>query len=86
VNDGVVQPAGKVRTRSKALRFITGRIEQGRVESASVLHAGAPDVDEFLGLLDPTIPRADVLVAQIGPVVGVHTGPRVIGVGWVERA
>jgi DegV family protein with EDD domain len=86
VNDGVVQPAGKVRTRSKALRFITDKIQQCSVESASVLHAGAPDVDEFLGLLDASVPRADVLVAQIGPVVGVHTGPRVIGVGWVERA
>jgi fatty acid-binding protein DegV len=32
------------------------------------------------------VPRSDVLVTQIGPVVGVHTGPRVIGVIWVERA
>ena len=86
VNDGVVQPAGKVRTRSKALRFIIDKIQQGSVESASVLHAGAPDVDEFVTLIEPAVPRTDVLVAQISPVVGVHTGPRVIGVVWVERA
>jgi DegV family protein with EDD domain len=86
VNDGVVQPAGKVRTRSKALRFITEKMQSGAVESASVLHAGAPDLDEFLALIDPAVPRADVLVTQIGPVVGVHTGPRVIGIIWVERA
>jgi DegV family protein with EDD domain len=85
VNDGVVQPAGKVRTRSKALRFITDKMQAGKVESASVLHAGAPDLDEFLTLLEPAVPREDVLVAQIGPVVGVHTGPRVIGVIWIER-
>jgi fatty acid kinase fatty acid binding subunit len=85
VNDGVVQPAGKVRTRSKALRFITDKMQAGKVESASVLHAGAPDLDEFLTLLEPAVPRDDVLVAQIGPVVGVHTGPRVIGVIWIER-
>jgi fatty acid kinase fatty acid binding subunit len=86
VNDGVVQPAGKVRTRSKALRFITDRMQASAVESASVLHAGAPDLDEFLALVEPAVPRSDVLVTQIGPVVGVHTGPRVIGVIWVERA
>jgi DegV family protein with EDD domain len=86
VNDGVVQPAGKVRTRSKALRFITDRMQAGAVESASVLHAGAPDLDEFLALIEPAVARSDVLVTQIGPVVGVHTGPRVIGVVWVERA
>ncbi len=86
VHDGVVQPAGKVRTRSKALRFITDRMQAGAVESASVLHADAPDLDEFLALVDPAVPHSDVLVTQIGPVVGVHTGPRVIGVIWVERA
>jgi DegV family protein with EDD domain len=86
VNDGVVQPAGKVRTRSKALRFIVDRIPAGRVESASVLHAGAPDIDEFLDRLAEHVDREDVLVAQIGPVVGVHVGPRTIGVSWVERA
>jgi fatty acid-binding protein DegV len=68
------------------LRFITDRMQAGAVESASVLHADAPDLDEFLALVEPAVPRADVLVTQIGPVVGVHTGPRVIGVIWVERA
>jgi DegV family protein with EDD domain len=86
VHDGVVEPAGKVRTRSKALRFITEKLQSGAVECASVLHAGAPDLDEFVALLDPAVPRADLLVAQIGPVVGVHTGPRVIGITWIERA
>ena len=86
VKDGVVQPAGKVRTRSKALRFIADRLHAGPIESVCVLHAGAPDLDEFLALLDPSVSRSDVLVAQIGPVVGVHTGPRVIGITWVERA
>jgi DegV family protein with EDD domain len=85
VIDGVVQPAGKVRTRSKALRFIAERLQPGSIESASVLHASAPDLDEFLTLLDPIVPRENVRVTQIGPVVGVHTGPRAIGVVWQER-
>jgi DegV family protein with EDD domain len=86
VNDGVVEAAGKVRTRSKAVRFITERLRPGTIESASVLHANAPDLDEFLTLLERVVPRADIQVADIGAVVGVHTGPRTIGVVWVERA
>lgn len=85
VKDGVVQPAGKVRTRSKALKFIVEKMPAGTIESACVLHAGAPDLDEFLALLDPVVPRDQVIVAHIGPVVGVHAGPRAIGVVWVER-
>jgi DegV family protein with EDD domain len=86
VKDGAVEPAGKVRTRSKALRFIADQIPDGRVESISVLHAMAPDLDEFLAMIEPKIPDADVVVGTIGPVVGVHTGPRVIGIAYIERS
>jgi DegV family protein with EDD domain len=84
VKDGAVDEAGKVRTRSKALRFIVDRVPQGRVERVAVLHAAAPDVDEFLALLRPRVPEADIVVGHIGPVIGVHTGPRVIGIAWIE--
>jgi DegV family protein with EDD domain len=85
VVDGAVEPAGKVRTRSKSLRFIIDRLPAGKVEMISVLHSGAPDLDEFLTALEPLVPDAEVVVGMIGPVVGVHTGPRVIGVAWIQR-
>jgi DegV family protein with EDD domain len=85
VIDGAVEQAGKVRTRSKALRFIADRIPAGKVETISVLHANAPDLDEFLAMLEPAVPDAEVVVGTIGPVIGVHTGPRVVGVAWIQR-
>ena len=85
VRDGVVEQAGKVRTRSKALKAIADHVPEGRVEMISVLHAGAPDVDELLAMIEPKVPGAEVVVGTIGPVVGVHTGPRVIGVAYIER-
>ena len=84
VVDGAVDEAGKVRTRSKALRFIIDRVPQHGIEQIAVLHAGAPDVDEFLALLRPRVPEADIVVGNIGPVIGVHTGPRVLGIAWIE--
>ena len=85
VIDGAVEQAGKVRTRSKALRFIADRIPAGKAESIAVLHANAPDIDEFLSDLQPLVGDAEVVVGIVGPVVGVHTGPRVIGIAWIER-
>ncbi len=85
VIDGAVEPAGRVRTRSKALRFLVDQIPAGKVELISVLHANAPDVDEFVAMIAPVVPDAEVTVGTIGPVIGVHTGPRVMGIAWINR-
>jgi fatty acid-binding protein DegV len=45
-----------------------------------VLHGNAPDLDELLDLLEPLTPRDEIVIGQIGPVIGTHAGPRVIGV------
>ena len=84
VADGIVEPAGKVRTRSKALRFVVDHVKQRPVEKLCVLSAQAPDVDEFVAMLEPIVPTTEIIVGEIGPVVGVHTGPAAIGVTWFE--
>ena len=63
------------------------RPDPGRARSStiSVLHADAPDLDEFLAMLEPAVPDAEVTVGTIGPVIGVHTGPRVMGIAWIDR-
>ena len=86
VKDGAVEQGGKVRTRSKALQFLIDQIPAGKVEMISVLHANAPDIDDFLKMLEPVVPDAEVVVGKIGPVVGVHTGPRLMGIAWIDRA
>ena len=77
---GVVEEAGKVRTRSKALRLLVDKVKEGPVENLAVLHGNAPDLDELLDMLDPLVGRDEIVVGQIGPVIGTHAGPRVIGV------
>jgi DegV family protein with EDD domain len=83
VKDGAVEPAGKVRTRSKALRFIVDRVKEGPVEKLCVLHAQAPDITDFIAMLEPIV-ASEIVVGEIGPVVGVHAGPATIGVTWLE--
>jgi DegV family protein with EDD domain len=86
VRDGVVEEAGKVRTRSKALRLLVDRVRDQPIENLSVLHGNAPDLDDLLELLDPIVPRDEILVGVIGPVIGTHAGPRVIGVTYQTRS
>jgi DegV family protein with EDD domain len=85
VLDGAVESAGRVRTRSKALRFLVDQVPVGNVELMGVLHANAPDIDEFLAMLAPVVPDAEITVGIIGPVIGVHTGPRLMGIAWIDK-
>jgi DegV family protein with EDD domain len=80
VLDGQVEEAGKVRTRSKALRLLVDKVKEGPFENLAVLEGNAPDIDELLDQLEPLSPRDEIVIGQIGPVIGTHAGPGVIGV------
>ena len=77
---GIVEEAGKVRTRSKALKVLAAKAAEGKIEHLAVLHGNAPDLDELLDLLGPVFPRDDIITGVVGPVIGTHAGPRVVGV------
>ena len=83
VRDGVVEPAGKQRTRSKALSYLVGVVEEHaeRIESIYVLHAACDDVDSFVEQISSLV-QTEVLVAQVGPVVGAHAGIGTIGIAF----
>lgn len=81
VADGKVEPESKQRTRSKSLRYLVDKVRQfPRVEDLAVVHGDAPDCDELLDLLGAVYPRDEIIVGQVGAVIGTHAGPRVIGV------
>ena len=80
VREGIVEEAGKVRTRSKALKLLAAKAAEGKIEHLAVLHGNAPDLDELLEMLEPIFPRDDIITGVVGPVIGTHAGPRVIGV------
>jgi DegV family protein with EDD domain len=78
---GEVEEAGRARTRSKALKVLVDRVrEAGAVENVGVMHGSAPDVDQFIELMSEVVPREQIHVGEIGATIGVHGGPRVMGV------
>ena len=89
VTDGAVAEAGKQRTRGKSLdRLIELAKENGaaNAKSIGVMHGDASDIDAFLDKLCAELgcARNDVILADVGAVVGTHTGPGAIGIAWEE--
>src|SRR4051794_14159330 len=85
MKDGVIEPVAKVRTRSKALRYLIDKAKESPVDELAVLHANATDIDEFCAMIEPLATRDEMIVSTIGPVVGVHAGPGTIGIVWLEQ-
>ena len=87
VVDGKVEPGPKQRTRSRSLQWLADQVAaQPGMQNLAVLHGDAPDVDTLLGLLAPHFPRDQIVIGQLGAVVGAHTGPRTIGVAFQTAA
>ena len=85
VENGIVEQFGRQRTRGKALRFLIDKVAatSGRMDHLAVLHADCDDVDEFVAQLRPYY-ADEIVVGQIGPVVGAHAGLGTIGVAFQE--
>jgi len=81
LRDGLVEAESKQRTRSRALRYLVDKVRSHPgLENLAVLHGDAPDLDEFLGMLEPFYPREKIVIGDLGAVIGAHAGPRTIGV------
>jgi DegV family protein with EDD domain len=88
VRDGVVQEGGKQRTRSKALAFLVDKVREASanpgISQLAVLNADCSDVDAFVAQLK-TVYSGEIMVGEIGAVVGAHAGRGTIGVAFFEN-
>lgn len=83
ISTGVVEEAGKHRTRKKSLEALREKVRaSGTVEHLAIMHGMAPDVDLITRMLDED--GYDYRLGHIGAVIGSHGGPRVVGACWLE--
>lgn len=79
--DGVVHEESKQRTRARSLRYAADKaLSAPPISRLAVCNGAAPDIDEFLGMLDGIKTEHPMIVVDLGPVVGTHAGPGTIGV------
>lgn len=82
VRGGKVEEGGKQRTRSKALAFLVEKVRNaGPIENLSVLQAQCDDLEVLVSELRKVY-SGEIIVGDIGPVIGAHTGAGTIGVAY----
>ncbi len=85
IQHGEVLPVGRVRTRQRAIEDVIARCADLRpVEHLFVLHSTTPEEANYardrLAALESEAP---ITIGRVTPVVGVHGGPGILGVGVV---
>jgi DegV family protein with EDD domain len=86
--EGVYVPAGIARSREKALKGIVTAMENaaaGRtVKALAIAHGAAKEAaDKLQDKLESVFNVQASLYTQVGPVIGVHTGPGTVGASIV---
>ena len=87
ISTGSVTEAAKARTRRKALIWLRDRLfQEPDLDRVAVCHGHADDFDELIELLLPRYDREQLDTWTIGPVIGTHGGPAVVGLVWHDPA
>jgi DegV family protein with EDD domain len=85
LKDGVVAEAGRQRTRSKALVAIAGVARShAPLRRLALVHGASSEVANLEGLVDDVATEFPIIVTDMGPTVGTHGGPGIIGLCWIE--
>lgn len=87
VRDGTVHEESKQRTRARSLEYLATKIRSlGPLERLAVCDGAAPDVGQMVAQLADVPVATEMVVVDLGPVVGTHAGPGTIGVCAIVAA
>ncbi len=85
LQEGEIKSVDRVRTRGKALNRLLQLLRQDLpIERLAVMHAQAPaDAERLREELARELPEVEVVIGQIGCVLGTHTGPGAVGFAYL---
>jgi DegV family protein with EDD domain len=85
ITGGVVAEAGRQRTRAKALSAVAKvAASHAPLRRLALIHGACHDVATLEALIKDVPSEFPLIVADIGPTVGAHGGPGIIGLTWIE--
>lgn len=87
ITNGLVEEAGKQRTRSKALAHLVDilRNQEVPIERLAVLNAQCSDIDAFVAMVKEVY-TGEIIVGDIGAVIGTHAGQGTVGIVFLLSA
>jgi DegV family protein with EDD domain len=85
MEDGVIVPLGTARSRRKAYVRMAEMMEEavgymGRIKVAFVHAAALEEIEKLRAEVEERLTCVEILVAELSPALGVHTGPGTAGV------
>ncbi len=91
VRDGRIEPAGRARTMNKAvdkmIDLLKEKIGGHTPVRIAILHTNAfEDAKSLQSKVINTFPKngiAELMIAEVSPVIGTHTGPGIVGVAFL---
>jgi len=87
VKDGVVEVESKQRTRSRALHYLADKaVKAGPLERLGAANGAARDFEEVLEMVRRAQPEHELVIGELGPVVGSHAGPGSVGVCFIKKS
>ena len=80
LKDGVVEPAGKTRSRAKAIDYLCDfAMSFSQIEEMAVEDTACPDeADMLVERLSSKFPKERIYRSKMTPAIGTHTGPRLL--------
>ncbi|CAB4865076.1 unannotated protein [freshwater metagenome] len=82
---GLVAEAGRARTRTKAFAALVASAKAaGPIDRIAVTHGAAADVDVIITMLKEIPSVHELIVGDMGPTVGTHGGPGIVGLAWIR--
>ena len=85
LKDGIVAEAGRQRTRAKALNAVANVARShAPLRRLALIQGACTDVAALKALIADIPSEFPLIITDIGPVVGTHGGPGIIGLTWIE--
>jgi DegV family protein with EDD domain len=82
--NGEVAEESKQRTRGRSLQYLADKVlNSAPLSRVAVAHGAAADLDTFIDLIKDVKSEHPLIVSQLGPVIGTHTGPGTMGICMV---
>ncbi len=80
IKDGLLVPAGRVRSRAKGIDILFDFVKNyGALEDLAVIYnTDLEEAQAFVKRLGALFPEEKISLSQLGPALGVHTGPGII--------
>ncbi|MCL1884210.1 MAG: DegV family protein [Defluviitaleaceae bacterium] len=87
--EGALTPIGKARGRNKALALFLENLEKleyAKDELMTIAHSDVPELAQQLSdMINEKFGKTDILINDIGPVIGAHTGPGTIAIMFISE-